>query len=184
MLESMIEHEHPTRAEVTDVSNAVLDGTDAVMLSGETAIGRYPAAAVEILNRVLRATENEYAHRIAAERLRAADPGEEHALSFVACQLAQRIGARAIVALVREVAAVAALAGFRPFAPIIVPAEEQPLARSLAMVRGIVPLHVAASGDPQHLAAARVWLEQRALAKAGDAVVLFMEPATLQVVRL
>jgi pyruvate kinase len=184
MLESMIEHEHPTRAEVTDVANAVLDGTDAVMLSGETAIGRYPAAAVEMLNRVLRVTESEYAHRIAAERLRTANPGEEHALSFVACQLAQRIGARAIVALVREVAAVAALASFRPFAPIIVPAEDEPLARSLAMVRGIVPLHAATSGDSQHIAAARAWLEERALAKAGDPVIMLMGLASLQVVRL
>jgi pyruvate kinase len=57
MLESMVEHEHPTRAEVTDVANAVIDGTDAVMLSAETAIGRFPVLAVEMLDRVLAATE-------------------------------------------------------------------------------------------------------------------------------
>ena len=57
MLESMVEHEHPTRAEVTDVANAIIDGTDAVMLSAETAIGRFPVQAVEMLGRVLAATE-------------------------------------------------------------------------------------------------------------------------------
>jgi pyruvate kinase len=57
MLESMVVHEHPTRAEVTDVANAVIDGTDAVMLSAETAIGRFPVLAVEMLGRVLAATE-------------------------------------------------------------------------------------------------------------------------------
>jgi pyruvate kinase len=99
MLESMVKEERPTRAEVTDVANASLDGTDAVMLSAETAIGQFPVAAAEMLQRVLAATEFETATRIADDRLHPnGSTSTQDTVSFVACQLAIRLDAKAIIA--------------------------------------------------------------------------------------
>jgi pyruvate kinase len=173
MLESMVEHEHPTRAEVTDVANALLDGTDAVMLSAETAVGRFPAAAVRILQRVLSATEAEYAPRMARERLRSAPDSAADAVSFAGCQLAARLGAHAILAPVRDAAAVLAIARLRPRAPLVALTADERLWRSLAMVRGAAPLLVpAAAATAACLAAARDWLFARGLAQNGDPAVL------------
>jgi pyruvate kinase len=192
MLESMVEHEHPTRAEVTDVANAILDGTDAVMLSGETAVGRHPVAAVEILHRVLSATEAEHAGSIAAERLHRSIPEAGDAVSFVACQLAARLGARAIIASAHEFATAAAIARFRPAAPLVTITDRGPLLRGLAAIRGVAPLHSASGLDAQScLGHARTWLFARGLAVPGDEAVLLLSSApaslaadTLQVVRL
>ena len=203
MLESMIEHEHPTRAEVTDVANALIDGTDAVMLSGETAVGKYPVAAVQILNRVLTATENEYARCTANERLQAGGrndlargaaavqgaAGDE--MAFVACQLAARIGAAAIIASVHDLASGAALARFRPEAPVVLIASSPALSPALSLVRGVAPLSIAATHDAGHcIAAASAWLRARGLAAPGAPAVLLLEspgaaaPDTVQAVRL
>lgn len=141
MLESMVRQERPTRAEVTDVANAMLDGTDAVMLSAETAIGHFPVAAVEILRRVLAATEAGHARLLARERLR---PGEAisaaNPISLVACQLASRIDARAIIVPATDMATVLEIARFRPAAPLVAVADSEDLCRRLAMVWGVSPL--------------------------------------------
>lgn len=185
MLESMVEREHPTRAEATDVANAVLDGTDAVMLSAETAIGQFPIAAVRFLARVLTATEKGYSLRMAHDRMRATDmPGSppdmasspDNALSFAACQLAARLSARAIIVPAHTMAAALAIARFRPQAPLVVVASSMKLYRSLALVRGVSPLLSGASGTgtgPQAcLLQAREWLFSQGLAEPGDQVVL------------
>lgn len=225
MLESMVEHEHPTRAEVTDVANAVLDGTDAVMLSAETAIGKFPVAAVRILQRVLTATEAEYAaagcdmpeqgkrglHGMRAavtyppsasrstERAAGAAIGAstersiEDALSFAACQLSARTGARAIIVSVRSVAAACEIARFRPPVPLVMVTDSSRLYRSLAPVHGIAPLFSRTySGDQEQcIAQAGEWLFTQRLAKSGDHLVLLSAPAVngdkasaLQIVRL
>ena len=151
MLESMVEHEHPTRAEATDVANAVLDGTDAVMLSAETAIGEFPVAAVRFLQRVLTATEKAYGGRMAQDRMNPAEtanPNEaENALSFAACLLATRLGARAIIAPVQSMETALSIARFRPQALLVMVANSVRLYRSLALVRGISPLVVNAPDD-------------------------------------
>ena len=193
MLESMVEHEHPTRAEVTDVANAVLDGTDAVMLSAESAVGRHPASAVRILQRVLAATEAEYATRIAAARLQdAASVGTEQALAFAACQLAERLRAKAIVTRVSNHVMPNAIARFRPAAPIIALSTADTLCSSLAMVRGISPLHThEADKGAADIARARDWLVDVTLARPGDLAVAVSQstdatvtPDTLQVLTL
>lgn len=229
MLESMVEHEHPTRAEVTDVANAVLDGTDAVMLSAETAIGKFPVAAVRILHRVLTATEAEYAApgcgiqeqgKLGLHGMRATvthPPSEsrsaerpagdstgaavgasteisiEGALGFAACQLSARIGARAIIASVRSVAAALEIACFRPRVPLVMLTDSSQLYRSLALVQGIAPLFSGTYlGDQEQcVAQAGEWLFAQGLAKSGDLLVLLSAPAVngnkasaLQIVRL
>jgi pyruvate kinase len=179
MLESMVEHEHPTRAEVTDVANAVLDGTDAVMLSAESAVGRHPTAAVRILQRVLAATEAEYATRLAAARLeRPESVTADEALPFAACQLAQRVGAKAIIARVNDHAMPSAIARFRPAVPIVALSSSPALCRSLNMVSGMSPLHVPPEGGgPSHIASARDWLIDLRLAKPGDRVIVLSTSA-------
>jgi pyruvate kinase len=174
MLESMIEQERPTRAEVTDIANAMLDGTDGVMLSAETAIGRFPVAAVEMLQRVLAATEAEHAGRIALSRLQASGSGSSHdQLSFVACQLAVRLDAKAIIAPVSDIAAALAIARFRPSPPLLMVTESERLCRSLAAVWGVSPVLVPAMADRQNsIRLARQWLLARQLARPGDTLVI------------
>ncbi|MEO8025004.1 MAG: pyruvate kinase [Bryobacteraceae bacterium] len=174
MLESMVKHERPTRAEVTDVANALLDGTDGVMLSAETAIGRYPVAAAEMLQRVLAATEAENSCRIATACLRENGSEASHdSLSFVACQLALRLGAKAIVAPASSMAAALAIARFRPIAPVLIATESEHLYRSLAAVRGVSPLLAPPASDSlTTLNLAREWLLARNLAQTGDALVV------------
>jgi len=170
MLESMIEHEHPTRAEVTDVANAVLDGTDAVMLSGETAIGRHPVAAVAMLDRVLHATEAQHTHARGSPLLPARG---SDAISFAACQLAARLGARAIIAGVQNFGAAAAMATFAPEAPLLLITGSERLARALAVMRGVAPVYSAGTPDPPAcLPQVREWLYSRELARPGDSAVL------------
>ena len=174
MLESMVEHEHPTRAEVTDVANAVLDGTDAVMLSAESAVGRNPAAAVKILQRVLVATEAAYATRIVAAWRQAVDsvPADQ-AVALAACQLAERLGAKAIVARVTSHMMPSAIARFRPAVPIVALSASETLCRSLMMVSGVSPLHTpGGDGSQSHIDRARDWLFDFALARSGDRVVI------------
>jgi len=190
MLESMVAHEQPTRAEVTDIANAVLDGTDAVMLSGETAIGRYPVAAVEILQRVLTATEAEYARRLARDRLRASgEASPDDPLSVVTCQLAARLNAAAIIVPASDLATVRAIARFRPQSPVLAVADSALLVRQLTVLWGVAPLWAAATvPPPARLARAQRWLCARRLARPGDVAVLLSasrpgQPNALQIVR-
>jgi len=171
MLESMVEHERPTRAEVTDVANAVLDGTDAVMLSAESAIGRHPVAAVEMMQRVLAATE---AGGNSAIRLNAPESiPPDAALGFSACQLADRVGAKAIIAPVRNQAMVAAIARFRPVVPILALSASQALCRSIVMLRGVLALNTSEGEDAQaQISRATKWLFDRAIARSGDRAVV------------
>jgi pyruvate kinase len=199
MLESMVEHEHPTRAEATDVANAVLDGTDAVMLSAETAIGQFPAAAVRFLQRVLTATEEVYGERMARDGMNSTEAGSQsqagNALSYAACLLAARLGSPAIIAPVEFMETALSVARFRPQAPLVMVADSVRLYRSLALVRGISPLVVNVpdnGAEPQAwFAQAREWLFAHGLAREDDLAVLLSASGaagenvdTLQTVRL
>ena len=178
----MVEHEHPTRAEATDVANAVLDGTDAVMLSSETAIGKYPVTAVRFLDRVLSATEKEYSSHMANEQMRlnaissSSEFADDDALSIAACLLAARIGARAIIIRGHAMSTVLAIAKFRPQAPIVVVADSKKVYRSLALVRGVAPLlfngSSTESGLQAYLAQAWEWMFSHSWASPGDRAVL------------
>jgi pyruvate kinase len=173
MLESMTERSRPTRAEASDVANAVLDGTDAVMLSAETASGRYPVEAVRMMDRIVRAAEE-------AGDLPPVEPGAgpaavQESVSRAAVTLADSLPAAAIVAFTLSGSTALRLARLRPSAPILALSPEPEVVRRLALVWGIVPRRQPRSGRLRRLTAgADAALRDLRLARPGDAVVLVM----------
>jgi pyruvate kinase len=141
MLRSMVESPRPTRAEATDVANAVLDGTDAVMLSEETAIGRFPVEAVETMRRIVEDAEEGFPFDLWEQRL--GDTGAHstaEAVSLAACRLAQDLEAAAIVAFTQSGSTARLLSKHRPRAPILAATPLEETYRRLALVWGVVPL--------------------------------------------
>jgi len=176
MLESMTEHSRPTRAEASDVANAVLDGTDAVMLSAETASGRYPVEAVRMMDRIIR--ETEAACRPSASSGRFEGNGTlspQDAVSGAAVMLADTLGAAAIVAFTLSGGTALRLARRRPQAPIIAVSPDTRVLRRLSLVWGVTPLRLPRSRRLLRLVAvADAALRAQRLARAGDRVVLVM----------
>jgi pyruvate kinase len=142
MLFSMVESPRPTRAEVADVANAVVDGSDAVMLSEETAVGHYPVRAVQTMATII--TETEQAGlRIAPPKEEESDlavPTEEEALAQAACQLASRLNVEMIVTLTTEGGTARFVSKYRPSQPILAATPRLETYRRLALVRGVIPL--------------------------------------------
>jgi pyruvate kinase len=139
MLDSMIHAERPTRAEASDVANAVLDGTDAVMLSGETAVGDDPVAVVETMDRIVRRIEesDEY-DETRDQRVPAADPDSRtDALARSARYLARDVGASAIVAVSESGYTARKTAKFRPKVPIVAPTPDDRVRRQLTVSWGV-----------------------------------------------
>jgi pyruvate kinase len=137
MLESMIESPRPTRAEASDVANAVLDGADAVMLSGETSVGKYPVRAVEVMNRIIQKTSDQgvQMHRYDPDWIpssHAYDP-----LCRSACVLADQLHAATIVVLTHSGSTAVHVAKFRPPARIIAVTDREKIMRRLNLVWGI-----------------------------------------------
>ncbi len=183
MLESMVEDPSPTRAEVTDVANAILDGSDAVMLSAETALGKYPVEAVEMLAAVSAATEADYPYGAllnTAPRGTAAALGK--ALSSMACRLAMEIQAKAILVPAGSSRAAFQVARFRPEAPIIAFSTSPLRCRQLTVVWNVHPLVEEPTGGSWLQQAAR-WLQDHRLAAAGDRAVVLSD-VSVQVIRL
>lgn len=138
MLESMLHNPSPTRAEASDVANAVLDGADAVMLSGETSVGQYPVQAVEIMNRIIRKTEAQAAVVPVPsdpEMLPLNHPYDP--LSLSACKLAGDIRASTIVTLTHSGETALRVAKFRPSANAVAVTDDETVVRRLHLVWGI-----------------------------------------------
>ncbi len=141
MLESMVQNPSPTRAEVTDVANAILDGTDAVMLSEETAVGKYPVECVHVLHRVALNAES------AINRPKEIHPafefkptGVDDVSSFGAIRLSQDVGARLIIAPTENGLVASRLARFKPKAPILAITSKETTERKLKLVWGVSSL--------------------------------------------
>jgi pyruvate kinase len=145
MMVSMVSSPMPTRAEVTDVANAVLDGTDAVMLSEETAVGRDPAGVVKMMGRLLCETEP-----MLGEHRGPSHQGSPNALAYAAARLADDIDASAIVAPTRTGISAQRLAAFRPRRPILAYSRVPQTTRRLAYAWGVTPIDLAvmAGSDP------------------------------------
>lgn len=137
MLRSMVDAPRPTRAEAADVANAVLDGTDAVMLSEETASGAHPAEAVRFMDRICRAVEVGYPYRRFLEMV--PEKQVSDSVAHAACELAEHLDAKAIVSHTNSGATARFIARFRPRQPIIALSPDERTVRRLAMIWGCVP---------------------------------------------
>ena len=137
MLESMITNPKPTRAEASDVANAVLDGADAVMLSAETSVGKYPVQAVQVMERILRKTELDTpSHTLRdPETIPVTHPYDP--LSKSACLLAEEVGASAVVALTHSGETAVRVAKFRPRSRVIAVTDREKIIRRLNLVWGV-----------------------------------------------
>lgn len=169
MLESMISSSRPTRAEVADVSAAVLDGFDAVMLSGETAIGHDPVGAVMAMARICSAAELEFSMpNVFAD----ANP-QAAAVTAAASALAKRVGADSILALTYTGYSARLLAACRPNCSIVAVTPESSVARSLKLCRGVSPI---VAERPSDVSQSIVWAlragRQSSLIHVGDTVVI------------
>ena len=143
MLESMIVSSRPTRAEVSDISSAVRDGFDAVMLSGETAVGKHPALVVEVLAQV--ASQAEAEHKI--ETTFANTNPRKAAVVSAAVELAERVSSKFLVALTFTGYSAGMLAACRPLMPIIAVTPDAAAARRLQLYKGISPYVVKRGKD-------------------------------------
>jgi pyruvate kinase len=138
MLDSMIEHPHPTRAEATDVANAVLDGADAVMLSGETSVGKYPVKTVETMQSIIMKSEQD---PLVYNRYLNTDRNSRTYLSDAVClsavRLANEIGANAMVAMTSSGYTAVQLSKHRPNANIFIFTNNRSLLATLNLVWGV-----------------------------------------------
>jgi len=140
MLESMISSPTPTRAEASDVTNAIFDGTDAVMLSGETAIGSYPIEAVHFLAKTARISEEALDYEtILADGLRYRRPVITDAISYASCATAADLSAAAIITATTTGSTALRVARYRPKTPILAFSPKQATVRRLQLVRGVIP---------------------------------------------
>ena len=172
MLESMIHQAEPTRAEASDVANAILDGSSALMLSGETAIGEHPRAAVAYMDRIARAVEPSLGYR--HQLPEAADqPTVGQAMSNAACDLAEALGARAMLVPTFTGRTASAVARLRPRRPIIGLTHKRHAAQQLALEWGVTPIEIPECADVDQLWARSIEAARgTGLVTPGDRVVI------------
>jgi pyruvate kinase len=200
MLESMIENPRPTRAEASDVANAILDGTDAVMLSGESAVGKFPVETVETMARIADYTEE---HGMGAIRPRRADarrsdapaapagPGTPvtRSLTRVAASVAEELGCKMILAFTESGLTARLVAGHRPRVPVVAVTHEDRVYRQLALWWGVVPVKSEfVENTDDLLAAGEERLKARGLAERGDMILMLsghsLAPAATNMLRV
>ncbi len=140
MLESMVSAPVPTRAEVADVANAILDGTDAVMLAEETALGKYPVEAVKILRRVAIETERFLPREITEERRTWHERSQEDAIALAACETALQISASAIVTPTRTGETARRVSKYHPPLPIVALPSSERVQHQLQLTWGVHPV--------------------------------------------
>ena len=174
MLESMIEKPRPTRAEASDVANAILDGTDAVMLSAETAVGHYPVQAVEMMARIAARAEGAVDYpQLLEERGRLAHHSPADAIGYAACKIASDLGAKAIVTITRGGYTAKIVSRYRPQAPIIAASPSESVIDSMSLEWGVHGVVIPMSEDIAKMMndVSRVCVLQ-GLVKVGDLVVI------------
>ncbi|MHB8482607.1 MAG: pyruvate kinase [Nitrospiria bacterium] len=142
MLESMVENPWPTRAEVADIANAVLDGTDALMLSEETSIGKFPLEAVRIMARASREVEDRVQTNHAGGLFEASGEDVSGAVVHGACLIAAEIQAGVIAAVTRTGRTAERFSAARPNLPIVAVVSDEEIGRQLVLRRGVIPLAV------------------------------------------
>ena len=173
MLESMVHSSRPTRAEVTDVANAVLDGTDAVMLSAETAIGRHPIAAVQTMQRIARAVEvSQRYDDLPHVGFRSSEPTFSNAVALAAAQAADALGVEKIICFTETGNTPRQLSRYRPHAEVFALSPHQRTLRHMTILAHVRPLEFGHKPTLEDMleSASRELLE-RSLVQAGERVV-------------
>jgi len=173
MLRSMVESPRPTRAEATDVANAVLDGSDAVMLSEETAVGQYPVEAVRVMDMIVRAAEGIYPYwRLdvpSEDGQRSVASAVGHAVNL----MAREIGAAAIITPTESGSTARLVARYRPKSVQIAITSREETFRALCLVWGVTPLYTSEFRDTEEMVARSIELAKQAgLVKPGEKVVI------------
>ena len=191
MLDSMIANPRPTRAEVSDVANAIIDGTDATMLSGETAMGRFPVESVVMMDRIARRTEKSLDYKsILASRLDYPTHDVTEAIGEAATSLAEDLQVPAIVTCTYGGTTARLVSKYRPRARIIAAASNDDTARRLTLSWGVFPVYVPMAGDTDSLIAnALQAVKERKLVKKGATVVIIAgvpvgEPGNTSLIRV
>jgi pyruvate kinase len=143
MLESMVRNPRPTRAEITDIAHAILDGTDAIMLSAETAVGRYPVTSVEMMGRVAERIETslKYEELLSKKRI-GAFPSVGDAISHATCQTSLDLKATAIISSTQSGSTARMVSKYRPQAPIVAATPSSRVAQQLTLSWGVYPVIV------------------------------------------
>jgi pyruvate kinase len=143
MMESMIRNPRPTRAEITDIAHAIMDGTDAIMLSAETAVGSFPAAVVNIMSRVAERIEASLRYeKILAKKRVGSSPTVADAISHATCQTAMDLKAAAIITSTQSGSTARMVSKYRPLAPIVAVTPSKRIAQQLTISWGVIPVQV------------------------------------------
>jgi len=182
MLESMVSNPTPTRAEVTDIANAIIDGTDAVMLSEETAVGKYPLEAVRVMRKVAAVTEKNLPYRALLNSKRSLLRAiVQDSISFSACQVAYDLDAGCIVAFTRAGATAHRVSKFRPSVPILALTYRPRIMNRLSLLWGVYPHQVnKLTKTAEIFAAAKAAATKTKIVSAGGKLVVVCgDPSTL-----
>jgi pyruvate kinase len=174
MLESMVKSVRPTRAETTDVANAIFDGTDATMLSEETSIGEHPLEAVKMMDRIARETEKKLPYELALSEKRTwFEQRTEELISYNACLTAHSLDACAIVAFTESGSTAARVSKYRPRMNILAMTPDEVICRRLVLCWGVQPFHVVTPSSISNLFNEASTLAKRlCLANPGDLIVI------------
>jgi len=174
MLESMVNAVRPTRAEVTDVANAIFDGSDAIMLSAETSIGKYPAEAVRTMDRIaLEAERNLPYHPMLRERSSWIEKQTDELISYNACYTAAALDAKAIVAYTRSGSTARRVSKYRPGVPVVAITPDETVCARLLLHWGVYPVHAETPSSMDGLfSEAAETAKNLGLAKPGDLIVI------------
>lgn len=173
MLDSMREHLRPTRAEATDVANAIIDGSDALMLSGETASGKYPIESLRMMNRIIEYTEKNYKTFSSFRKEQEGEADFPEAVADAACRAAEDIRARCIVAFTHSGFTARLVSKFRPSVPIIAFTPFERIRRIMSLYWGVRPeIMKTLSSTDEMIKEVEDSLIKRGLARRGDRIVI------------
>jgi pyruvate kinase len=175
MLDSMIRNPRPTRAEVTDVANAVFDGTDALMLSGETAVGAYPIETVQMMARVADCAESDldYTRLLDEKQAQHGTQDVTDAIGEAVATVAHDLSARAILCATTSGGTAQAVSKFRPRAPILAATTREDTYRRLALLWGVRAMLVPFPSDTDTMIAQTIEAAtQHGMVQSGDLVVI------------
>lgn len=173
MLDSMIRNPRPTRAEVSDVANAILDGTDAIMLSGESANGSWPVEAVQTMATIATETEKKLSYEVATSKAKKHIPAIAGVISRAACNAANELQAAAVISSTQSGATARRISQCRPDCPVIAVTPCEKVAKSLALSFGVYPVVAPQMATTDEMLEKSVEIARElGFVKSGDTVVV------------